>query len=734
MNWADRWSRFQEALRDEPPDPAPGAIPSMSTPHERQAFRLLAREVFTGQGQIVELGTGLGGLAAAMAEGLEANPHAAGATIVAYDRFIVEPYIVDQYGGRGFDLPPIGASFLPIAKRLLARWNKRIILRAADLAETAWREGPIEILLVDAMKSHELCERIATAFYPALIPGAILVHQDFAHYATPSIPLHMYRLRGAVEPLASVPEGTVIFRLKRPLDGAEIAAAVDFSALSSNEITAAFDWARQCADPGQGVDLAAARLLARANVRDPAALEPELRRLPRLAEEVAPARWRGIKADVWESYLRRTFRPREGTFSLGELEQTLFALIEFAEPAELTQRDVFATFADLWLYRFVDALPQSKRIWYRARAIQAETAERATNVIVIDTPQSMDALPFFFARIDTDYHREAETSIAPTSDQADRHSGRLTFVVVNDDTTKPELAEPTAKLWHSAFPVLLRAHGVSERLKRTNSIHEAVPVASSSGGLIVLSATLLPSVYPDLSRFFAWAAQHLGSDSALRLYSPNPVLAWLYLDSNRLVADWKSEGADHVEMRFNRRASVASPFTSVPPAADRWNGFADALAERFLRGCADGDASAGTNVRLAWKCLGEHPGGWLTEAAAKEFIERHDNCAFALDTDATGTVTNIRGNWLKAGELLEVDLRCLLGQPLADFQGTLRQVGSSVIVNAEAAYYARSRLVTESGAHLDSESLLIWHYDDHQVQAGGTFWIGLRPVGQQPSF
>ena len=47
--------------------------------------------------------------------------------------------------------------------------------------------GPIKILLVDAMKSSELAKAITMNFFPSLLEGVLLIHQDYKHYFTPWI-------------------------------------------------------------------------------------------------------------------------------------------------------------------------------------------------------------------------------------------------------------------------------------------------------------------------------------------------------------------------------------------------------------------------------------------------------------------------------------------------------------------------------------------------------------------
>ena len=49
------------------------------------------------------------------------------------------------------------------------------MVRQGDLAQIGWNDGPIELLVIDAMKSWKLTGPIIDCFYRALIPGSRLV-------------------------------------------------------------------------------------------------------------------------------------------------------------------------------------------------------------------------------------------------------------------------------------------------------------------------------------------------------------------------------------------------------------------------------------------------------------------------------------------------------------------------------------------------------------------------------
>ena len=73
---------------------------------------------------------------------------------------------------------------------------------------------PIEFLFVDAMKDFELTDHIARQFYPALLGGSLLFHQDYVHYYTSWIHILTFTLRECFEFLYHIPNSaSAVFRV-----------------------------------------------------------------------------------------------------------------------------------------------------------------------------------------------------------------------------------------------------------------------------------------------------------------------------------------------------------------------------------------------------------------------------------------------------------------------------------------------------------------------------------------
>jgi hypothetical protein len=238
-------------------------IPGMTTPTERAYFKWHAQEVLTGAGSVVDLGSWLGSTTAALAMGLAGNPRpsAAATAVHAYDQFVWEQAM--SYHSPPTRLGPYqpGDSFRPEFELVVGRWDHRIVVHEGDLLQERWTGGPIELLLVDAMKSWELAWHIMRGFYPSLIANqGYLIQQDFSHFFTPWIPLTAYRLLDRLQPVKDIPRSeSLVFRLLRPLDEAEL--NLTRSSFDEQEIEEAFAYWLGATVPEKHSGLRAARIL-----------------------------------------------------------------------------------------------------------------------------------------------------------------------------------------------------------------------------------------------------------------------------------------------------------------------------------------------------------------------------------------------------------------------------------------------------------------------------------------
>jgi len=229
-----------------------GDVPGMTAVTERAYFAWHGRELFRGVGEIVDLGAWFGSTTASLASGLVKNRHPAarGRDVHAYDQFLWEPWMDDYAGLAAFGPYRAGDSFEGEFERVVAPWRDRIEVHAGDLHEQVWDAGAIEVLLVDAMKSWSLAQRIVTEFYPALVPGAaFVIHQDFCNAYTPWIHLSTYRLREHLTRVLDVPDSeTVVFKLDRTLAGEPDVLELSRASFDRDEIDRAFAHSLSIAD------------------------------------------------------------------------------------------------------------------------------------------------------------------------------------------------------------------------------------------------------------------------------------------------------------------------------------------------------------------------------------------------------------------------------------------------------------------------------------------------------
>lgn len=197
-----------------------GAIEVRSQMHEREIalLHMLASRAIEGRGDIADLGPLLGIGTCAMARGLAANPHPAARArrIVSYDMWrlgFVRSFL-------GAEVPPGSPddfSLLPMFEATNADHLERIVRIPGDLTAQAWIGGPIELLFVDVATSVGLMEHIARVFYPALLPGAWIVHQDFVHPDCWWLHVATGLMLDRLDYLYAVPWSSALFRLRDAL-------------------------------------------------------------------------------------------------------------------------------------------------------------------------------------------------------------------------------------------------------------------------------------------------------------------------------------------------------------------------------------------------------------------------------------------------------------------------------------------------------------------------------------
>lgn len=219
----------------------------MTSKEEQRLYQKYTSRLIDDQGAIVDLGCWMGSTSNALAKGIKPlNPDTIKRNqIYAYDQFIWADWM-DVY------LPLVsrpykdGDIFIEEAVERTSGFREIIQVEKADLTLFHWDNGPIKILLVDAMKNEELTINIARSFFPSLKVGAILLHQDFKHYYTPWIHILQYNLRDHFDVIEDVViGGTTAFALTSEISENQVIKATTFDHIDDQFINNVFDYSKE---------------------------------------------------------------------------------------------------------------------------------------------------------------------------------------------------------------------------------------------------------------------------------------------------------------------------------------------------------------------------------------------------------------------------------------------------------------------------------------------------------
>jgi hypothetical protein len=256
-------------------------LAGMTSREERTFAKDYAEKHYTGQGEIVDLGCWLGSFTVPFARGLEKNKKIGKNRIYlhAYDIFIWEKWmdscvlcteLANKYQA--------GESFLDAFERQILPWKDKIKVYPGDLNKMNWDPvKTIEFLLVDAMKSWQLCNAIIRKFFPALKPNFSLIqHQDYVHYYCSWIHLIMYRFRDYFEPILYVPSSSLIFKYTKAIPESLLQKNYSFSDFSPAEINQAFNYSYDLVPQQARANIAAAKVMLYVHLGDMSQAKKEL--------------------------------------------------------------------------------------------------------------------------------------------------------------------------------------------------------------------------------------------------------------------------------------------------------------------------------------------------------------------------------------------------------------------------------------------------------------------------
>ena len=248
----------------------PGGISLGMTVKSEQTFcRHYARDRFTGAGEIVDLGCWMGATTIAFSKGLRKNlklaPGKNQNRIHSYDLFQWHPTMNLNVKGTSLEGKyQVGDSFLSEFVTRTKPYEEHFTVHAGDVSTHPWKDGAIELLFVDAMKTAGTARVIVREFYPHLVPGlSLIAHQDYAHFFTGWIHLIQYRLRDYFEFDSEVKRScTVIFKLKKAIPAALLDQDWSLESITLDELNAAFDYSASLVSLDKQEQIAAARAMA----------------------------------------------------------------------------------------------------------------------------------------------------------------------------------------------------------------------------------------------------------------------------------------------------------------------------------------------------------------------------------------------------------------------------------------------------------------------------------------
>ncbi len=236
----------------------------MTTIEEQSYFEWYAAHLYRNQGRIVELGCWLGSLTTSLLRGLEKNELVGpeDRLLDVYDLFEWEAYMDDYVRGTHWEgRVQAGDDYRHLFEASMAAHLQRLRIIQADLATATWKGGPIAMLLVDAMKSMPLAQNILTQFFPWVVTGGVVAHQDYLHPAVGWLQVSMYQLRDYFRPVLQVPNSdTVVFHCIETPPADALVFPDSVADLPLEQIEAAYTWNHQFIEDGNRDRIAASEI------------------------------------------------------------------------------------------------------------------------------------------------------------------------------------------------------------------------------------------------------------------------------------------------------------------------------------------------------------------------------------------------------------------------------------------------------------------------------------------
>ncbi|KOU62801.1 hypothetical protein ADK57_23675 [Streptomyces sp. MMG1533] len=189
---------------------------------ELQFLYLVGRHTLSGEGHIVELGSGGGGSTYALAMGLKESPVFDEKTgrLHAYDFFRVGKgtFATEKFFTSGHK-PEDDNSFLNDFRGRLEPFLPFLEIHAGDLWQTSDPNDttPVEFLHIDIAKTARVFRCVCERFLTRLRPGSVVLHQDFAGPRLPWLHWSTGALLPYIEIAGPPIRSTLAFEVTKPI-------------------------------------------------------------------------------------------------------------------------------------------------------------------------------------------------------------------------------------------------------------------------------------------------------------------------------------------------------------------------------------------------------------------------------------------------------------------------------------------------------------------------------------
>lgn len=224
-----------------PFDPARFAgVRTMLTQNELRMLNWLSHEA-GDLGCVFDGGAFLGGSTVQLADGLLKHPDPL-KKVHSFDLFTVPGHARGRFG-----LAADAESTLSVYAQNITPWAERIVVYPGDIMYAAWPPQPIEILFVDCLKSAALNSWLVRHVLPHVLPGSVLIQQDFLFPALPWIHVTMGYFAEhfkCFKYLADTEINSVIYLCERPPTTEEV-GGFEYRSFSERERFELFDLATE---------------------------------------------------------------------------------------------------------------------------------------------------------------------------------------------------------------------------------------------------------------------------------------------------------------------------------------------------------------------------------------------------------------------------------------------------------------------------------------------------------